>query len=65
VHGCLRIAFAIFMAALPWRGAHPHAVLLESSPAESAVLAEAPERVVLRFNEPVRPAGPQTAARER
>jgi copper transport protein len=56
MQGCLRIAFALLMAALPWRGACAHAVLLESSPAENAVLAEAPERVVLRFNEPVRPA---------
>ena len=47
---------ALLLAALPWRGAHAHAVLLESSPAADAVLAEAPERIVLRFNEPVRPA---------
>jgi copper transport protein len=56
VQGWLVIVFALLFAALPWRAVHAHAVLLESSPAENAVLAEAPERVVLRFNEPVRPA---------
>jgi copper transport protein len=56
VHGCLCIAFALLVATLPSRGAHAHAVLLESTPAQNAVLVEAPERVVLRFNEPVRPA---------
>jgi copper transport protein len=56
MRGRLCIVFALLLAALPWRGAHAHAVLLESSPAANAVLARAPERVVLRFNEPVRPA---------
>ncbi|MGH6897179.1 MAG: copper resistance CopC/CopD family protein, partial [Geminicoccaceae bacterium] len=53
--GLLGIAFALLLAALPWRGAQAHAVLLESSPAKDAVLAEAPARIVLRFNEPIRP----------
>jgi copper transport protein len=35
-------------------GAHAHAVLLESRPADGAVLESAPDRVTLRFNEPVR-----------
>jgi copper transport protein len=56
VRGCLCIAFALLLAALPWRAAHAHAVLLESSPAANAVLDDAPEQVVLRFNEPIRPA---------
>ena len=55
VRGLLGIAFALLLAALPWRGAQAHAVLLESSPAKDAVLAEAPARIVLRFNEPIRP----------
>jgi copper transport protein len=56
VRGCLCIVFALVLAAVPWRGAYAHAVLLESAPAANAVLARAPERIVLRFNEPVRPA---------
>ena len=55
MQGWFGIAFALLIAALPWRAAHAHAVLLESSPAENAVLAEAPEQVELRFNEPIRP----------
>ena len=35
--------------------AHAHAVLIESQPADGAVLREAPREVVLRFNEPVAP----------
>jgi copper transport protein len=35
-------------------GAYAHAVLLASTPADGAVLDRAPERVMLRFNEPVR-----------
>jgi copper transport protein len=56
MRGRLGIAFALLLAALPWHGAHAHAVLLESSPAADAVLEDAPERIVLRFNEPVGPA---------
>lgn len=51
----LGIALALLVAALPGRGAHAHAVLLESSPPADAVLAEAPRQIVLRFNEPIRP----------
>ena len=39
-------------------------MLLESSPAADAVLAQAPERLVLRFNEPVRPVLIQLLARD-
>ena len=35
-------------------GAHAHAVLVESTPVDGAVLDRAPDRVMLRFNEPVR-----------
>jgi copper transport protein len=35
-------------------GAHAHAVLVESMPADGAVLEGAPDRVMLRFNEPIR-----------
>jgi copper transport protein len=56
MRGRLGIAFALLLAALPWHGAHAHAVLLESSPAADAVLEDAPGRIVLRFNEPVGPA---------
>lgn len=53
--------------AVPWRvlptlllwlaaaQAHAHAVLLDTEPAHRAVLAQAPTRVVLRFNEAVTP----------
>ena len=33
-------------------GAHAHAVLVESTPVDGAVLESAPDRVTLRFNEP-------------
>jgi copper transport protein len=56
MRNCLGIAFALLLAALPWRCAYAHAVMLDSSPAAEAVLQDAPQRVVLRFNEPVRPA---------
>jgi copper transport protein len=56
VRSALTAGLAVLLAALPWRDAHAHAVLLESSPAADAVLEDAPERAVLRFNEPVRPA---------
>src|SRR5262245_54977957 len=35
--------------------AHAHSVLLDTVPADGAVLATAPPEVVLRFNEPVSP----------
>lgn len=50
------ILTAISMAVLSvfWSGAaHAHAGLLESSPADSQVLDQAPDRILLRFNEPV------------
>jgi copper transport protein len=56
VQGWLATALLLLIATLLWRDSHAHAVLLESSPAANAVLAVAPERVVLRFNEPIRPA---------
>ena len=43
------------LAALACGEAEAHAVLLESSPAANAVLAQAPEQIALRFTEPVRP----------
>jgi copper transport protein len=46
---------ALLLTVVPCGGAHAHAVLLESSPPADATLAEAPERIELRFNEPVRP----------
>jgi copper transport protein len=46
---------ALLLTVVPCGGAHAHAVLVESSPAADTVLAEAPEKAVLRFNEPVRP----------
>lgn len=52
-----RWAGAILLAALlvgTWSGsARAHAVLLESAPADGQVLPAAPDRVTLRFNEPV------------
>ena len=56
VRGTLSVALALLLAALGGREAHAHAVLLESSPTADAVLTEAPQQIVLRFNEPIRPA---------
>jgi copper transport protein len=42
------------LLAIAGESAHAHAVLVESTPADGAVLESAPERVTLRFNEPVR-----------
>lgn len=55
MRGYFGIAFALLFAALPWHWARAHAVLLESSPAAEAVLAEAPKQILLRFNEPISP----------
>jgi copper transport protein len=43
---------ALLLAAAS-EGAHAHAVLVESTPVDGAVLDRAPDRVRLRFNEPV------------
>jgi copper transport protein len=52
----LRVAgFALLLTVVLCGGAHAHAVLLDSSPPAGATLAEAPARIILRFNEPVRP----------
>ncbi len=48
-------AACALLAALACGEAGAHAVLLESSPAADAVLAQAPEQITLRFTEPVRP----------
>lgn len=45
----------LLAALLAATGAHAHAVLLESVPANDAVLATAPAEAVLRFDEPVTP----------
>jgi methionine-rich copper-binding protein CopC len=37
----------------PFRGGHGHAVVLETIPADGALLDSAPDQVVIRFNEPV------------
>jgi copper transport protein len=52
----LGIALALLLAAFPCSAVHAHAMLLESAPAANAALASAPEQIVLRFNEPIRPA---------
>jgi copper transport protein len=54
LHQWLGAASAL-LAALACGEAGAHAVLLESSPAADAVLAQAPEQITLRFTEPVRP----------
>jgi copper transport protein len=52
----LRVAgLALLLTVVLCGGAHAHAVLLDSSPPADATLAEAPARIMLRFNEPVRP----------
>jgi copper transport protein len=54
----IRILFAlsiIVAAAWPAGPAEAHAMLLESTPADGAVLAAAPAEILLRFDEPVRP----------
>lgn len=53
-----RLLFVLIVlgAALsPLAPAWAHAVLLDSAPADRAVLAHAPDEIVLRFNEPVQP----------
>jgi copper transport protein len=48
------VAILAAVLSILWSGAaHAHAGLLESSPADSQVLARAPDRILLRFNEPV------------
>jgi methionine-rich copper-binding protein CopC len=54
--GALVVVLGLLLAAQGGRGAHAHAVLIESAPAADAVLAGGPEQIALRFNEPVRPA---------
>jgi copper transport protein len=49
------VVIALLLTAGFCSGARAHAVLVESSPAADEVLAEAPDKAVLRFNEPVRP----------
>jgi len=49
------IALLAMLALLAPRQGMAHAVLLETVPAADSVAAVAPERIVLRFNEPVRP----------
>lgn len=50
-----RRAFWTAAVALPVAGrAGAHSLLLASTPAEGAALAEAPAEILLRFNEPVR-----------
>ncbi len=48
-------AFALIALVLDPRAASAHAGLVESTPADGAVLAQAPDFVLLTFNEPVRP----------
>ena len=53
----LRLAAAMLLTILlaaASEGVHAHAVLVESTPADGAVLESAPDRVMLRFNEPIR-----------
>jgi copper transport protein len=52
-----RVAAAMVLTVLlaaAGEDAHAHAVLVESMPADGAALESAPDRVTLRFNEPVR-----------
>jgi copper transport protein len=47
-------AILVAVLSILWSGAaHAHAGLLESSPTDSQVLAQAPDQIFLRFNEPV------------
>ena len=51
-----RLLALLLLAATALLGAEPagaHAMLLESDPADGAVLAQSPSMVVLRFDEPV------------
>lgn len=50
----IRLCLLALLLLVPWP-AWAHAVLLDTMPAEAASLPEAPDAVVLRFNEPVRP----------
>ncbi len=51
----LRAALAILLAAVWLQAAHAHAVLMESVPAADSTMERTPSRIVLAFNEPVRP----------
>lgn len=51
----LRLVAAWLFLALGCFAASAHATLIRSEPADGAVLASAPERLVLTFNEPVAP----------
>ncbi len=54
IRRALAAAMATLLAALVLApGASAHAILESASPARGATLAQAPERIVLRFNEPV------------
>jgi copper transport protein len=55
--GTTVLLLGLVLAEAPAGPAAAHAVLLESVPADGARLAAAPGEVVLRFDEPVRPAG--------
>jgi copper transport protein len=58
--GLLSRAFALCAALLALSGtAYGHAVVLETVPADGAVLQRAPDEIVVRFNEPVRPLAAQ------
>ncbi len=54
---------ALLIASLP-APARAHAVLLETSPAAGAVVARAPDVIMLRFDEPVRPIAVQVLRAE-
>ncbi len=54
-HVLIGALFAALAIAILAAAAEAHAVLLETTPAAGAVVASAPDAIVLRFNEPVRP----------
>jgi methionine-rich copper-binding protein CopC len=51
------VLLALMLASLAAGGAQAHARLVEASPPQGAILAQAPGRLWLRFNEVVRVAG--------
>lgn len=55
VRWVLIAALTVFLLAAGTQAAFAHASLLSSEPADGVVLQEAPETLILRFSEPVRP----------
>src|SRR5690554_2080216 len=63
VWAALVLALATLATAGFAPAARAHAVLLETVPTDGAILADSPDEILLRFNEPVRPIAVQVLDR--